>query len=420
MLIDYRDVSTVRKEVDVEIPADELSKRFDEVAREFARKVKVSGFRPGKAPLGVVRKRFGSDIQGEVIDRLLPVYFTQAVRDKDVKPVGDPHLVHMDEFSDGSPLKFTASFEVMPNVELAEWKGLEMAAPKVDVSDEEIDRIVDNIRNRASSFSPVEGRPAERGDWVVVDIESSGEGTESRKSEDYQFELGDEAPLPELVDALVGKSPGDRASFDKTWEDDAPNEDVAGKTVRYDLELKAVTSLNRPEVDDDLAKTAGFDSLAEMREKITEQIRHRKEHEAQAEQRKQIGDQLLDRHTFEVPSVMVEEELNKSLQDYARYLQSQGVNLEYAEIDWMKVRDEFQVEAEKRVRRMLILGAIADAESIEATDDEVDEEIRSNVKDNEFAAVRKGLRRDGTYEAIRRSLRRDKALERVMAEAKVV
>ena len=419
MLIDYRDVSTVRKEIDVEIPAEALSERFDEVAREFARKVKVSGFRQGKAPMSLVKKKFGGDIRGEVIERLLPQYFTEAVQQKEVKPLGEPHLLKMDEFEDGSPLKFTATFEVMPEITLKEWKGLDVTEPRMEVSDEEVDQVIDNIRNRASTFTPVEDREAQKGDWVSVDIESSGEGVESRKSEDYEFELGENAPLPEIVDALVGRKPGDATHFEKVWDDDAPNEEVAGKTVRYDLTLKAIRTLDRPEVDDDLAKTGGWETLEEMKTQIREQLRHQKEHEAENQKRRQIGDQLVERHEFEVPSIMVEEELGKALQDYARYLQSQGVDLDYAEIDWMKIRDEFQGEAEKRVRRMLILNAIADAESVAVSDQEVDEEIHSNVRENEFAGVKAGLRRDGTYEAIRRSLRRDKALKLVIDAAKV-
>ncbi len=419
MLIDYRDVSNVRKEVDVEIPADVLGERFNEVSREFARKVKVSGFRQGKTPMALVKKKFGGDIRSEVIERLLPVYFTEALQEKEVKPIGEPHLLKMDEFEEGQPLKFTATFEVMPEITLGEWRGLEVSEPSNEVSDEDVEKVIENIRNRASSFTPIEDREAREGDWVSVDIESSGEGVESRKSEDYDFELGENAPLPEIVEALVGKKPGDTAEFEKVWGEDAPNEEVAGKTVRYDLVLKAIRTLERPAVDDDLAKTAGWDTLEEMKTQLREQIGHQKEHEAENEKRKQIGEQLVERHDFEVPSVMVEEELNKAIQDYARYLQSQGVNIEYAEIDWVKVRDEFRTEAENRVRRMMILNAVADAESIEVSDEEVDDEIRSSVRENEYAGVRSKLRRDGTFETIRRSLRRDKALKAVIDAANV-
>lgn len=419
MLIDYRDVSTVRKEIDIEIPADALSERYAEVTREFAKKAKVSGFRPGKAPIAVVRKRFGGDIQSEVIDRLLPVYFTEAVKEKDVRPVGDPHLVKMDEFKDGSPLKFTATFEVLPEFELGEWRGLEITEPSTEISDEDVSEVIEKIRSQSSSFAPVEDRAAEKGDWVVVDIESSGEDVESRKSEDYEFELGENAPLPELVDVLVGKKPGDDATFEKSWDEDAPNEEVAGKTVHYELKLKAIKTLERPEIDDELAKTAGWDTLEEMKNGIRERLEHQKSHEADAEKRKSASDRLLERHEFEVPSIMVEEELNKALHDYARYLQSQGVDLEYAGIDWANLREEFRSDAESRVRRMLILGAIADSEEIVVSDDDVDGEIRSSVRDEEFSNVRAGLRRDGTYEALRRSLRRDKALAAVIDAAKV-
>jgi trigger factor len=419
MLIELRDLSTVSKEADIEIPAEALREHLSDVSREFARRARIPGFRQGKAPMAVVRKRFGDDIRSEVIERLLPVYFTEAVKEKSIVPIGEPHLVRMGELEDDAPLTFTARFEVLPNVDLKEWKGLEISEPAITVSAEEVDQAIENIRNRASTFSPVEGRAAAKGDWVVIDIESSGEGIETRTTEDYDVELGESEPLPGFVDALVGRMPGEEAVIEKNWEEDAPNEEVRGKTMRYHIRLKSIRTLDRPEVDDDLAKTAGWDTLDQMRDAVEQQIRHHKDHEALNARRKQIGDQLVELHAFDVPEVMVEEELSKALREYARYLASQGVNLEYAEIDWVRIRDEFRAEAEKRVRRMLILEAIADAEEISSSDEDVDQEIRSNVEETEFVAVRKGLRQDGTYESIRRSLRRDKALQRVLDAASV-
>jgi trigger factor len=419
MLIELRDLSPVSKEAEIEIPAEALREHLGEVSREFARRAKIPGFRQGKAPMAVVRKRFADDIRSEVIERLLPVYFTKAIKEREIVPVGEPHLVKMGELEDDSPLSFTARFEVLPTIELKEWKGLEVTSPAVAVGAEEVDGAIENIRNRASTFSPVEDRAAARGDWVVVDIESSGEGTETRKTENYDLELGENEPLPGLVDALTGKVPGDEAVIERSWEENAPNEEVRGKTMRYQIRLKSIRALNRPEVDDDLAKTAGWSTVEEMRGAVEDQIRHHKEHEVRNALRKQIGDQLVELHPLDVPQVMVEEELSKALQEYARYLAGQGVNLEYAEIDWMKIKEEFRGEAEKRVRRMLILEAIADAEDIAVSDEEVDEEIRENVEETEFTAVRKALRQDGTYEPIRRSLRRDRALQLVMDAASV-
>jgi trigger factor len=209
---------------------------------------------------------------------------------------------------------------------------------------------------------------------------------------------------------------------EKEYGEDASNEEFRNKTVRHEVTLKEIRIQEKPEVNDEFAQSVGgWESVDEMREVIGRDIRKRKENDALRHQRNQAGEQLLARHNFDVPETLVEEELGKSLQSYARFLASQGVDVEKAEIDWRKVGEEFRPEAVKRVKRSLILEQIAKKEGISVSDVEVDAEIRraSNEQGREFADVKHRLRHDGGYEALRASLAQEKALELVLREAVV-
>lgn len=423
MLINLTDHSPIRKEVEVEIPADAIRTALDSLTNEFARQAKVPGFRPGKVPTRVVRTKFQKEIESEAIDRLLPKYFFEAVGEKQLEPVGNPALKHVGQIEENTPLRFVAEFEIKPAIQLASYRGIEVSETSADVGDDEVDATIDRIASQSSSMIPVTDRAAQEGDHLVIDIDSSGEGVEPRRSEAYQFQLGEGAPLPELNEHLFGRRPGDKASFEKIYDENAPNEQVRGKNVKYDIELKEIRTLLKPEINDDFAKSTGIaESLDALKASIREDMRRHKEHEAVQAKRKQIGEKLVDMHELEAPSVMVEEELGNSLRNYARFLASQGVDLQYANVDWEKVREEFRPEAEKRVKRGLILEAIAKKEELSVSDVEVDAEIRKAASgaNREFAEVKHRLKHDGGYEGLRGSLLQEKALDLLVNEARVV
>lgn len=420
MLLNYTDVSPVKKTVEIEIPADLIANEAKRVTSEFARQAKIPGFRPGKVPPAVVRNRFAKEIQEEVMSRLLPVTFRDAVSDKGVEPVGDPQLEHLDPFIEGAPVKYKAAFEVKPRIELAEYRGIEIDEPKVEVTDADVDAMIERMREQASSYRPETERALEENDYAMIEITTSGEGIEP-ETRGGHFRLGEETPLPELHDALRGKKPGETASFDHTYGDDANNENYRGKTIHHDVTLKEIRVQEKPEVNDEFAKSVGdWESVDAMRAAIRGDIERHRQAEALREKRNQVGEQLLKTHEFDVPEVLVEEELGKSLNNYARFLASQGIDLEKAQIDWVKMRDDFKPEAVKRVKRSLILEAIARKEAIVASDVEVDAEIRraANEQQRDFAEVKHRLRHDGGYEALRASLAQEKALDFLLKEAK--
>ncbi len=419
MLLNYEDLSPVKKSVEVEIPADLISNEAKRVTTEFTRQAKLPGFRPGKVPLSVVRTRFAKEIQDEVMSRLLSRSFREAISEKGVEPVGDPQLQHVDAFIEGAPIKYKAEFEIKPNIELRDYRGIEVDDPKIEVSDEDVDKMIDRLREQSSAYRVESDRSLQDDDFAMIDITTSGEGLDAETRSGH-FRVGEETPMSELHEALRGKKPGETASFDKTYGEDAANENFRGKNIHHEVALKEIRVQEKPEINDEFAKSVGgWDSVQQMREAIGADIRKHKEFEALRVKQNQIGEHLLGIHDFEVPDALVEEELGKSLQNYARFLASQDIDVEKADLDWNKISEEFRPEAVKRVKRGLILEAIAKKEAIEVSDVEVDAEIRRAANENgrDFAEVKHRLRHDGGYEALRASLAQEKALAFVLQNA---
>lgn len=419
-VLNFEDLSPVRKMIEVEIPAELISREANRVTNEFSRHAKVDGFRPGKIPASVVRTRFAKEIQEEVVTRLLGQTFREVVQEKGLEPVGEPRLEHVDPFLDGVPMKFKANFEVKPQIELREYRGLEIDDPKIEVTDTDVEAMIERLRMSVSHLRPIEDRGAEDGDVAMIELVSSVEGEEPA-TKSGEITVGEESPLPELHEKLQGLKPGEIVSFDRAFDETAANEEWRGKNVHFEVALKALATREKPEVTDELAKSVGgWESVDQMREAITADIRRHRETEALRFKRGQIGEQLLAAHEFDVPESLVDDELGKSLNNYARYLASQGVNLETAEIDWRKVGEEFRPEAVKRVRRMLILEAIARKEGIAVSDVEVDAEIRNAAREQnrDFADVKHHLKHEGGYEALRESMAQDRALELVLRESR--
>src|SRR5436305_5954504 len=305
MLLNYEDLSSVKKSVEVEIPADLLSNEAKRVTTEFSRQAKIPGFRPGKVPLSVVRNRFAKDIQDEVLNRLLARTFSEAVREKGVEPVGEPRLEHIDAYIEGAPVKYKAEFEVKPQIELAEYRGLEIDDPKIEVSEHDVESMIERLREQASAYRVETERGLEDGDFAMIEIVTSGEGLEPEPRSGH-FKVGEETPLPELHETLRGKRPGDKVEFDHAYGEEAENENYRGKTVHHEVELKEIRVQEKPEINDELAQSVGgWETVEQMREAIAADIRKHRELEVLRLKKNQIGDRLLALHHFDVPKSLV-------------------------------------------------------------------------------------------------------------------
>ncbi|HYK03388.1 MAG TPA: trigger factor [Thermoanaerobaculia bacterium] len=419
-VLNFEDVSPVQKTVEVEIPAELLSREANRVTSEFARQAQVPGFRPGKIPASVIRNRFAKEIQEEVVTRVLSSSFREVMEEKGLEAVGEPIVEHVDPFIDGAPMKFKARFEVKPQIELGEYRGLELEKPQIEVTDTDVEAMIERMRLSVSHLRPIVDRGAEDGDVAMIEITSTPEGGEPQ-TQQGEITIGEEGALPELQEALQGMKPEDAPkTFSRTFGDEAVRDEWKGQTVHFQVSMKALAQRDKPEVNDEFAKSVGgWETVDEMREKISTDIRGHREMEATRFKRNQVGERLLASHEFDVPEALVEDELGKSLNNYARYLVSQGVNLETANLDWRKIGEEFRPEAVKRVKRGLILEAIAKKENLTVSDVEVDAEIRraAREQDRDFADVKHHLKHDGGYEALRASMAQDRALELVLRES---
>lgn len=416
MEFEVTDRSKVIKEVAITVPAADVSERLSAVTRDFARSVRLPGFRKGKAPVSLVSSKYASDIRGEVVDRLMPDTLQKVLAQTDLAPIGSPRVIQMDELSDDEPFRFTVAVEVLPEIELGDYTGIEYDAEEIEVTDEAVQHELEGLRHRGGVLSPVEGGASE-GDILTVSVTASGEGVETKKTENHELTVGN-SPLEELNEKAIGAKAGDRIEFEKQWGEDAPNEDVRGKLVHYEIEVSDVRKLELPPVDDELAKMVGFDTLEELKSDIRQKLADMQKREQDNSIRTQLSDGLIERHELEVPSALVEEETNRSMQEYARYLATQGIDPRYAEIDWEQIHRNLAVEAEKRVKRTLLLDAIAKKENLAVTDSEIEQKVMEQAGEQDGPEVLSRLRASGEIEGLRQTFVRDKAMDLVRESAK--
>ncbi|HEY2930800.1 MAG TPA: trigger factor [Acidobacteriota bacterium] len=428
--IELEDLSSVKKKLKVEIPEEETRRAYEEVSRKIASLARIPGFRPGKAPLGLIRSRFKNEIKDELIHDLVPKSYDEAVKSRDLKPLALPRIEKLD-FQVGQPLQYEAVFEVAPEFELGEYKGLRLEKKVKPVTDEDIDQVIDSLREKLAKFIPVQGRGAQTGDQVVADIEGTGIDKESNeptdeeplKEEGGSLLLGDERTLPEFTDSLTGAVPGETREFTVDYVDDFARKEFAGKSIRYKVTLKNIKEKTLPRVDDDFAKEIGKDceSLEQLRREIGQDIEHRRQHELETAMQEQAIDQLLDRNRFEVPAVLVEDRVQQKIQNFALELASRGVDPARSGVNWQKIKDDLNEPSERDVRAALVLNRIAQAEALDPSEDELDDELERIAKIEKQAVEKIALHyeKENRMEELRDRLKSRKAMKLVLDSARV-
>jgi len=261
--------ATCRRELDLEIPATDVQKAIERVAREFARVARVPGFRPGKAPIPLIRRRFADDIKGEVLQSLVPEQIDKAVKDQKLVPITQPQVDHVD-YAEDRPLKFRASFEVLPEFELGAYKGVQIEVEKAQVTDADVDKTLEAMRERAATFVPVEDRALESGDYAQLKLVGTPVGGgEPLKADNVLCHLGAEETLEAFTQNLVGAKPAEQRRFDVEYPADYPDRKLAGQKFVYNAEVVAVKQKKLPELNDELAKdVSDAKTLEELRGKI--------------------------------------------------------------------------------------------------------------------------------------------------------
>jgi trigger factor len=414
--------ATCRRELDLEIPADEVSKKMESVAKEFARIARVPGFRPGKAPVSLIRRRFADDIKGEVLQTLVPERVEKAVSEQKLTPVSRPQVEKLD-FAEGQPLKFRAVFEVLPDFDLANYKGLDLEMPAMDVTDDDVAKTLEEMRERAAAFAPVEGRSAENGDYVQLKLMGTPEGGgEPVQAESVLCHIGAEETMEPFNENLRGSSSGDHKNFDVQYPADYPDAKLAGKTYQYAVDVLGIKTKKLPEMNDEFAKdVSDAATLDELKSKVRESLEAARDQRQKDLLRERVLAAVIKLHDFPVPESLVEQQMDIRLERVVRSLTAQGVDPRAVNVDWVTLRRRQRERATDDVKAELIVDRIASAENIDITEEELDRELEhaATHSGESVQAIRARLTKQGTLDRMKAKLRSDKTLDWLAQNSRV-
>jgi trigger factor len=430
MKTELTDVSPTRKEIRIEIEPALVRSTYDRISDEYGKAAKVPGFRPGHAPRSVIRTRYKNEIRTEVLRELLPEAVNNAIGEHSLAAIGEPN-VELDntealEHLGDSPITVKVGVEVLPEIKLANYKGLEVQRKVRPVTDEDVENTIENVRNASAALQPVEDRGAELGDTVTINargnfVEDPEE--EEIKVDDIEVVLGGPGVQQEFTDNLLGVKPDDRKTFEVEYPADFSSPGLAGKKLRYEAEVTAVRRKELPEADDEWAKSIGDESetMATLRAKIRHDLELHAKAESDHKVQADLVRKLVAAHEFEAPQSLVEQQLNQRLQTVVREMMGRGVDPRNENINWDSAREELKAQAEEDVRATMLLDHIAEAENITVSNEEVEAEIEriASASQQSVEQVRAALTKSGGERSIAHRLRNRKALDLLIENAKI-
>ncbi|MBZ5641228.1 MAG: trigger factor [Acidobacteriia bacterium] len=406
--------ATCRRELELEIPAETVQKAMERVAREFARVARVPGFRPGKAPVTLIRRRFADDIKSEVLQSLVPEQIERAVTENKMVPITQPQVDKVD-FAEAGAVKFRASFEVLPEFELGQYKDLEVEIDDVKIEDADVDKALEELRDRAANFVPVEGRAIADGDYAQLKLNGiPAGGGEPLAADSVLCHVGGEETMDAFNTNLRGAAIGDHKNFDVTYPADYPDPKLQGKTYSYAVEVIGIKEKKRPELNDEFAKDLGEgQTLEELRGKIRENLEAARAHKIKEQTSQKLLSKIVEGHDFPVPQALVEHQMDSLLERTVRSLAQQGVDPRAVNVDWVALRNRQKDRSIVDVKAELLLDRIATQENIDISDEEMEKEIATLAeRSGESAtAVRANLTRQGALDRMKSKLRSEKTLD---------
>lgn len=400
-----------RRRVSVKVPASVVDAEREEIARSLATRMKLPGFRKGQVPAGMVEKRYGPTLRRETLDRVIGTAYRVALERESLQPISEGEVDDV-EYEAGSDLSFTASFEVRPEVELSRLGGFRVERPPLDVGEEELEKVLERLREQESVWTPVEAGTPEDGDTVSVEIVRLEEGEEGEPTP-YEFVLGRDEAIPDVENAIRTLEPGESGEFTVAFPDDFPDEERRGEEQRLRIELHSRKAMELPELDDDFARTVGdFEDLADLTEKIREDLEKEAREQQESAVRGQLLANLLEANPFDVPDAMVERYMASVFGD------TEGVDPGKLE----EARQEFRPEARRAVQRVLVVERIAETQNLAATEDEVDARIEEIAERSGASAseVYARLQKAGRLESLEREITERKVFEFLKQKSEIV
>jgi trigger factor len=417
------------RELVIDVPADEVAAAFRKVAANYRKYAKIPGFRAGKVPESIIRRRFAAEIRKEVIDSLLPERFNKGVNELNIRPVGQPQVTEL-TVEDGTPLHVKAVFEFIPAFSIDGYKDVKVAKPSVEITEEEFQHELGHLRDSRATIEPVEeDRALQDGDWAeitykgqiqpastdaVPEATAEPQPAESEPigGENTLVEIGGKDTVEAFTNSLRGAKPGQELKLEVIYPADYAEAKLAGKTVAYDVEVKAIKKRILPELNDDFAKELGhYESYADLEKSVRDYLEARKRRSVEAETKDHLFNAMAERFTFPVPESLVQDQIDTRLERGLRALAAQGMQPEQMrKLDFTRLRAAQRDSAVAEVKTNILLDRIAGEENITVSDEDLDKELQIvSIQSREpLDALKVRLTKDGGLARIREQLRRDK------------
>ncbi|HAA05710.1 MAG TPA: trigger factor [Syntrophobacteraceae bacterium] len=376
MKVNVVDLSPSKKKLQIEVPAQLVQAELEKRYKELARTARIKGFRPGKVPRNVLKNYYGKAIEGEVSNHFVNETYSEALRESQLEPLAQAEVDEI-SFDDAGALQYTATVEVVPPFAVEGYQGLEIRRRQFQVREEMVDTEMETLRDRHAELRSLnDERPVQEGDFVVVSVTPWVDGKifERGIAKEQLLEVGKKSIHPDFDTHLIGHRPQEPFSFELAYEEGAPTQDLAGKTVRFDVIIQEVKEKILPELNDDFAKeTRNLDTLDELRSSLREQLEKSEQQKLDQEIRQQISDKLYDLVSLEVPSKAVEVEVDQMVGQLQYQFQSQGLKVDASMFNTPEIRAEYRVQGERNLRLRLILDKIAQQENLAVDDSELEE-----------------------------------------------
>jgi trigger factor len=401
-----------KRSLEFEIPFDQVEKAEEQVTENLKGRVRLPGFRPGKAPTSLIKSRFKSEIRSEVIESLVPKAFRERVSKDELKVIGTPDITDL-HFEPGEPIRFKAEFEVAPEIEVDNYRGLPVKYVEPTVTDEEVSSRLDAMRETKAEYLNIDPRPIESGDFVVAHLKSLDGIDEPVDQDDLQIEIGAADTLPAFTENMLGAQPDETKEFEVVYPEEYGSEKLAGKTVRFQMTPKVIRRKELPVLDDEFARDLGdYQNLEDLKDNVRKAIFREKQHAAQHEAQEALVDKLVESHDFPVPETYVDYQIENQTRARLRELTGRDVDLSKLNLDWKEIKEKQRDKAVRNVKAALILDKIADREAINATREEVDHEVQHIARRERetIPVIRARMEKDGTLARIADNIRTEKTL----------
>jgi trigger factor len=416
--VDAKKQDGVKREISVEIPAEEVTRETETIVQKYQKVARLPGFRAGHVPASIIRQRFKEDLKSDVVEALVPRYFRKEAEKQGLIPVSQPQVTDL-HIHDGEPLRFKASFEIMPEIKVEGYKELRTDHPEIVVKDEEVEEALNSVREQHATFTSVEGRPLAEGDFAQASMDGRPKDTDDKTQpvhmDEVLIEIGGKNTVPEFTENLRGANAGDEKSFDVSYPEDSNDKRLAGKTFVYTVKVQAIKQKSLPELNDDFAKELGeFTSVDQVRKQIRDNMEAERKHTAEREAKDKLVAELVKRNDFEVPESLIDRQIDLRLERGLRALAAQGMKMEdMKKMDLPRLRAGQRDQAVQDVKSSLLLERIAEMEKIEAGEDEVNHELEALAQQTKQTpeAVRARLTQDGGLDRIRNRIRSEKTLD---------